>query len=146
MIYLDFVFTIVYTTEQHFRRLVTKSGHGCTGLANDRVIHIEDDKGNLKITKLISKNANKPSKAKSSSTRKKTFQRITHGLEKELSGYRPDLKVVRSCVQQITSMAAYPDCLCLVHVFCMGTASDTVAVRCDPAVACYVRRVAACVL
>ena len=64
------------------------------GIANDRVIHIENDNGSLKITKRISKNANKPSKSQSSSSRKKSFQRVAHGLDKELSGYRPDLKVI----------------------------------------------------
>jgi len=63
-----------------------------SGIANDRAIHIEGDNGSLKITKLISKNANKPSKAKNSSSRKKSFQRVTAGLDKELNGYRPDLK------------------------------------------------------
>lgn len=64
------------------------------GLANDKAIHIEGDGQGLKVTKLISKHANKPSKAKSSSTRKKSFQRVSHGLNKELDGYRPDLKVI----------------------------------------------------
>lgn len=64
------------------------------GLANDKAIHIEGDGQGLKVTKLISKHANKPSKAKSSSTRKKSFQRVSHGLNKELDGYRPDLKVM----------------------------------------------------
>ena len=64
-----------------------------SGIANDRAIHIEGDNGSLKITKLISKNANKPSKAKNSSSRNKSFQRVTAGLDKELNGYRPDLKV-----------------------------------------------------
>lgn len=64
------------------------------GLANDKAIHIESDAQGLKVTKLISKHANKPSKAKSSSTRKKSFQRVSQGLERELNGYRPDLKVI----------------------------------------------------
>ncbi|KAL3161377.1 hypothetical protein ABBQ32_010270 [Trebouxia sp. C0010 RCD-2024] len=63
-----------------------------SGLANDKAIHIEADGQGLKVTKLISKHASKPSKAKSSSTRKKSFQRVSHGLNKELDGYRPDLK------------------------------------------------------
>ena len=67
----------------------------CAGLANDKVIHIEGDGEGVKVTKLISKHANKPSKHRSSSTRKKSFQRVTHGLNKELDGYRPDLKVSR---------------------------------------------------
>ena len=71
----------------------------CAGLANDKAIHIEGDGQGLKVTKLISKHANKPNKARSSSTRKKSFQRVSHGLNKELDGYRPDLKVISGCCQ-----------------------------------------------
>lgn len=66
---------------------------GDAGISNDKAIHIEGDGQGLKVTKLIAKHSNKPSKAKSSSTRKKSFQRVSAGLTKELDGYRPDLKV-----------------------------------------------------
>jgi len=66
---------------------------GVAGISNDKAIHIEGDGQGLKVTKLITKHSNKPSKAKSSSTRKKSFQRVGAGLTKELDGYRPDLKV-----------------------------------------------------
>ncbi len=71
----------------------TRVAFGDAGISNDKAIHIEGDGQGLKITKLITKHSNKPSKAKSSSTRKKSFQRVSAGLTKELDGYRPDLKV-----------------------------------------------------
>ena len=75
------------------------------GISNDKAIHIEAEGNGLKVTKLITKHANKPSKAKSSSTRKKSFQRVSAGLTKELDGYRPDLKVCQLCRAYATQCA-----------------------------------------
>ncbi len=77
---------------------------GDAGISNDKAIHIEGDGQGLKVTKLITKHSNKPSKAKSSSTRKKSFQRVSAGLTKELDGYRPDLKV---CLQLSSHLHLY---------------------------------------
>ena len=63
------------------------------GLLNDKAVHIEGGSNGIKVTKSNTKHKNKPSKTSNSRTSKKSFQRVTAGLSKELDGYRPDLKV-----------------------------------------------------
>lgn len=76
------------------------------GISNDKAIHIESGADGLKVTKLITKHKNKPSKAKSSNSRKGSFQKISAGLKKELDGYRPDLKVRLTQCNALLSIVA----------------------------------------
>jgi large subunit ribosomal protein L28e len=65
-----------------------------SGLANEKTIHIEEDKDNdaIKVTKLKKGTTNTPRKSGHTSTTKRHVRRATAGLAKQTQGYRPDLK------------------------------------------------------
>jgi hypothetical protein len=67
----------------------------CTaGLANEKTLHIEAGEENISVTRSRPTHANRPSHHKVQAEKKgKNFRRTSRKLEKEVSSYRPDLKV-----------------------------------------------------
>jgi Ribosomal L28e protein family len=64
------------------------------GLANTKTIDVAaGEDGALKITKTRPKNWNKPLSAKNETITKKNVRRALQSVQKELAGFRPDLKV-----------------------------------------------------
>ena len=64
------------------------------GLANEITLHIEAGEENISVTRSHPKHANRPAQHKVKAEKKgKNFRRTSRKLDKEVSTYRPDLKV-----------------------------------------------------
>ena len=75
-------------------QLKVRFRHCTAGLANEKTLHIEAGEENISVTRSHPKHANRPAQHKAKADKKgKNFRRTSRKLDKEVSSYRPDLKV-----------------------------------------------------
>jgi len=69
------------------------------GLANEKTMHIEAGEENISVTRSHPKHAHRPAQHKAKADKKgKNFRNTSRKLGKEVSSYRPDLKVSLECM------------------------------------------------
>ena len=66
------------------------------GLVNEKTLHIEAGEENISVTRSHPKHANRPAQHKAKANKKgKNFRNTSRKLSKDVSSYRPDLKVAK---------------------------------------------------
>ena len=80
------------------RKVHTVRQCAVAGLVNERTLHIEAGEENISVTRTNSNHSHRPAQHKAKADKKgKNFRRTNRKLSKEVSSYRPDLKVLHCC-------------------------------------------------